>query len=307
MNKINIKTANLNLIRVLDALLTEQNVSKAADKLFLTQPAISHALNRLREIYQDDLLIRSAKGMEMTDLAVSIAPEVHELMRQAETLFSRKEQFNPLTSSYCFQIGIVGEFADFAIITPLMCEIAKLKSSLSVNAFHLSDKLALQKLDSGEIDIILGRVINPPASIKSITLAKSDIACIVNKQHPLTQGKMTVERYVAFRHIHFSYHEKGNALTEIDSQLKKHNLKRKIALSIDIRTSLLGIIENTDFIATLASAHADMLVAQGSVAIVPCPLKLPEASAKIYWHKRSSTNPVIQWLRDIVVRVMSGH
>lgn len=297
MQKTNISKLNLNLIRVLDALLIERNVSKAAVKLKLTQPAVSHALNKLREIFDDPILVRTMHGMEVTEKAVSLQEDVTRVMQEINNLFLRTHQFDPIESSHTFKFGLIGEYGDFALIPKLVKWIVKNDSQLKVSGQHFRGQDAINQLIQGEVDVLVGHVAKVPNSFESVVLEKSRFCCLVSKKHPLVKiKKPTLKHYLQYPHIHTSYHDLITRKNMLDAVLSNEGIERDIRLTIDHRSALPLIVQNSDYIMTVSESYANRISKLHNLHMFACPVKLPDIVVKLCWHKRSNSNPALQWL-----------
>ena len=301
MHKANINRLNLNLLKTLDAVLTEKSVSRAADKIFLSQPALSHALAQLREVLEDDILVRSKKGMELTEFAVHIAPEVKHIMHTIEELFTDTSGFDPINSDHTFNFALKNDVAGASFIPPLLQWIHENNSKLHLNVKHMFAKEALRQLESGEIDLFLsGQVPNQPRHILKKQVLTSKFACLVRQSHPLTAATMTLDNYLRYPHVVFSGHLLSQNISLIDGPLSKLGLQRDIKLTLDIYTSLGLVLESTNMIATMTEMQANIHAKQNDLKVLPCPKELPQAELKgyLYWHKRVDKQLALNWLID---------
>ena len=302
MHKTNINRLNLNLLKALDAVLSEKSVSRAADKIFLSQPALSHALAQLREILEDDILVRSKKGMELTEFAVELAPEVKQIMGTIEALFTHTSEFDPINSDHTFNFALRNDVAGLSFIPPLLAWIHDHNSNLKINVKHISQREGLKQLESGDIDLFLsGEIPNKPRYILKKHVLTSKFACLVRTSHPLTANTMTLKNYLSYPHVVFSDHLLNQNISFIDAPLQKRGFTRDIKLTLDIFTSLGLVLEKTNMISTMTEIQADIHVKQYDLKILPCPKELPKIEIKgyLYWHNRVNKQPALNWLINV--------
>ncbi len=294
MNQFNLNTLNLNLIRVLEALLNERSVSKAADKLCLTQPAVSHGLKKLRDIFKDEILLRTNNGMELTTKAKELKQQVSRVLCEVENLFAEDREFDPISFSHTFKIGLIGEFGDMVILPILMKWIDQNRSSITIEAKHLNESAALEAIESGEIDIGIGYFKKLPKSVVSDILLESDFSCVVRKKHPLAKiSKPTKQDYLQYGHVLTSFHEQNSVGGD----------KRRIQLSIDQRACLPKVIQDTDMIATISDGYAQLLQRDYNLHRFACPYRFPKIEIKLCRHKGSLSQKSLIWLVDLILSI----
>lgn len=302
MSDYNLTNLNLNLLRVLSALLEERSVSKAAENLCLTQPAVSHALNKLRELFDDELFIRCKTGMEITFKAQSLAPQVKQVMQDIEQLFFEEISFHPVKSSHKFKLALIGEYGDYVILPKLLAWVEQNNSQLRFEIFHTKDEDAVRLLEQDDVDVIIGNVYKYPSTIDKHLLNQSQFVCLVGKHHPLLKKKkVTLEQYLKYPHVQSRFHLRMSQPSYIDMALQKKKLKRHIRLSLDTRQGLPIVLENSQMIATLSKQHAFTLCQSHDLAIFDCPIELPTILSHVYWNKRTGFTPEVQWLIDQIV------
>ncbi|WP_313110729.1 LysR family transcriptional regulator, partial [Stutzerimonas nitrititolerans] len=158
---MNIYNFDLNLLRVLDALLRERNVSRAAQRLSLSQPAVSNALNRLRELLDDPLLVRVGRAMQPTPRALSLEAPIRDALQQIEHTLNAGDFFDPATSRQRFAIAVT-DYVELICMPPLMAHLARVAPGIQLAIEHLSPTLPIEALDNGELDLALGRFLDVP-------------------------------------------------------------------------------------------------------------------------------------------------
>lgn len=292
----NISSLDLNLLKVMDALLDERNVTRAAQKLSLTQPAVSIMLNRLRDKFKDSLFVRASHGMVPTDRALALAEPIKKILSDISLLIQPVE-FN--LSELELTLTIAANDNDMIVIgLPFVLALKKYAPRVKV-AFVSYHKLDVQlMLERGELDLILIDPHNSPPSLYHRVLFEDQYVCVMRQDHPLAkENSLTLEMFCAFEHVLVSYHG-GQFYGATDDALHKIGLKRRVALSITSFLLLPCVLEQSDFIAV-----APERVARNFKSMV---LKEPPVSVQGYtkimaWHERTHRDPVQQWMRNLIV------
>jgi len=297
--KVKIQDINLNLLKAFDALLTEQNVSKAAVRLGLSQPATSHALNKLRQVFNDPILVKTAQGMEPTQLSLRIQDEVHSIIKQVDLLVNKTIAFDPVASKQQFTIGII-DFADFLIMPQMVDWIIKHNSNLSIRTVSTARNSLYDKLRRNEIDIAISHIINKHIEFTQKTLSSVAIACVMSKNHPLADKKITVQNYIKYPQLAIKAWQE--AYPEFDNCLAKQNLTRDIKFVVTSPLLIPDLLPGIELIATTPELVAKQLVLRNKKLIMK-PLPFKEAIPTIHqiWHKRFDNDPAHKWLRERIV------
>lgn len=292
---MNIRAVNLNLLNVLDVLLTEQSVTKAAAKIHLSQPAISHALQKLREIFQDQLLLKIARGMQPTTFALEIHEEVKTILAQIENLLNKNEAFDPATSDRNFHLG-VNTYSERVLIPPLMQFLSKIDSRIKISLRQVVDETFVTQLENNVIELAIARMPVSTGKFSSEQLATENYVCLVSEDHPILSQPITLKNYLAYPHIDTAESEKYPHI--VNETLKKINKSRPIQLVVDQFLTLPFVLPHTHLIATVITSFADYYTKNFPLKSFPCPLKIPAAEIFQVWHHRHNKDAGHQWLRD---------
>jgi DNA-binding transcriptional LysR family regulator len=293
---------DLNLVVVLDALLTDRNVTRAGSRLGLTQSAASHALARLRELLGDPLLVRGPRGaMVPTPLAERIAPQVRRvLVDLASTL--RGDTFDPSTARHTFRIG-ASDYVELVLVPRLIERIRRLAPYVDLWAVPVTDH-GEGALASGTVDLVIGPLRKRrPASAQLYQKALFDEAftCIVRAKHPLAKSKLTLARYCEVPHLLVT--PLGTPGSLVDDALAKVGRTRRIGLAVPHFIVVPHIIAATDLIATLADRVAAVFAQALDLAIIPPPLPIPKFRMIASWHERTHHHAPHRWLREQLIAV----
>jgi DNA-binding transcriptional LysR family regulator len=290
---MNLRSVDLNLLIALDALLTERHVTRAAEKVGLSQPAMSNALSRLRHHFKDDLLIRTAKGMEATSRGGALASPVRNLLRQIERMLESAPGFDPKRTMRHFTIRL-SDLLSFLILPRLSADIGKASANLGLDVVHSSPVQTIDALEKDDVDVAVSMELQHSSSIRSEVAFTDRMVCVMRKSHRLANQRLTLNRFLAERHIKVSM--SPTDLRFVDNVLADMRLTRSTALNVPHWLVVPHILKRTDYLAVMPASLADALAEKSLVA-----RDLPFTSAafewKIYWHRRHDDNPAITWLR----------
>lgn len=288
--------ADLNLFVVFDAIYHEGNITKAASVLNLSQPAVSHALNKLRAQFDDPLFIRQGNQMRPTTVAKNVIADVREALHQLQVCLMQSKQFEPSTSRKTFTISMHGTL-EASYLPPLIQSVSQdapnvlLQSHRRVRRSELENKLA-----SGDIDLAIDVLIPVSKNILHTQVDQDDLVVIARRGHPAIQGALNLETYLSQKHILVSSRSSGPGLE--DFELGRLGLERIIGLRCQHTLAACQIVLNSDMLLTLSKTAAQMYNTMIEVDIYPLPVKLPSVDMHLYWHINTDKDPSNKWLRN---------
>jgi DNA-binding transcriptional LysR family regulator len=289
---------DLNLLVALQALLRERHVSRAATRLGLSQPAMSRALGRLREMFDDPLLVRSKSGMEPTSRANELYPQLETLLAGMRELV-RPACFEPGTASGTMRVA-APDIVAYMLVPPLMRSLAKHAPGLDVEIVQWQPDWR-ERLENGSIDLTVGIPTGREPNIYARPLIESHWACVLRKGHPSLRAKWTVERFAALDHILVSLTGRGGG--PIDDALAEHGLTRRIALRIPHPALAPLLVAETDLVLTTPRWLAHKLAARVGLVTRRPPIPVPPVRAPMVWHERSHRDPMHRWFRERLARL----
>ena len=225
---MDIRAVDLNLLKAFDALMAERAVTRAASRIGLSQPAMSHALSRLRGVFADDLFVRTAAGMEPTARAREIAPLVTAAIEHIEAALRLGAGFDPATSAAIFTAGMA-EYAEIALVGPLARAFAREAPGATLRLLPATGRGIVEQLERGAIDVAVAYVGNLPAHIEATVLLRDPFVVVARQGHPVAARPMSLEAYAAQNHVLVS--PRGDTTGALDRILVDFGLKRRIALS----------------------------------------------------------------------------
>jgi DNA-binding transcriptional LysR family regulator len=304
---VNINSINLNLLLVFEALLEEKNVSRAAARIGLSQPAASNALTRLRELFGDPLFQRTSRGMRPTARAIELAGPLHAGLSQLRSALSERPRFDPSASNRAFRIAMT-DYAELTVLGPLLRRIACAAPSVQivvrrVNRIFVAPETELR---DGVFDAAIGFYPDPKAldpSTRSLALFAEQNVCIARKGHPLMQKRLTLKDFAAANHVGVFYRDETVGL--IDNILAGYGLRRKLLATTPHFLSAIHTVANSDLIAIVPAGLAARFQRDVGLEIRRSPIRLPTFHTRLLWHVSSSEDPAGKWLRSEIAECFS--
>jgi DNA-binding transcriptional LysR family regulator len=295
---------DLNLLVALRVLLVERHVTRSAERLGITQPAMSASLARLRMLFRDQLLVRGPKGLALTPRAEQLLEQINQVMAVIEQMIAPPAEFVPETSQRAFTLNGT-DFVEFILLPPLMAALATEAPSLQV-LFRAPDSRNIEgMMASGELDLVVGYLPEAPETLIKRTVFREPFVCVARRGHPLLQdGSLPLDRYVELQHVQVLPRDATMYAAAIDTALAALGLVRKVALWEPSFLAVAGVVARTDLISTVPTRLAAH-VAQGlPITIYDLPLPLPGTDFAMYWHPRSQDDAGHKWLRERVAALL---
>lgn len=293
---MNIGAVDLNLLKAFDALQSERAVTRAAGRIGLSQPAMSHALSRLRGLFADELFVRTSNGMKPTARAREIAPLIAAAIEQIETALNLGAGFDPTTSRTTFTAGM-GEYAEVALVGRLAEAFSREAPRATLRLLPLNGGEAAEQLERGAIDVAVAHLRVMPSTIKMTQLFRDPFVVVARRGHPVTEVPLTVEAYAARDHLLVS--PRGDTSGALDRLLVDYGQRRRVALLVATYLAVPAALAASDLIATIPSRAATLIAAHADIAILPLPVDF-SATISIAWHRRAASEPAQAWFREIL-------
>lgn len=285
---------DLNLLLVFSALLRERNVTRAANTLFLGQPAVSAALARLREATGDKLFVRAAGGMEPTVRALQLAEQLKPALESIEAAFFRPGSFDPATAEHTFRIRL-SDSLEIALFPPLMERLHEIAPGVRFSFRGWSSRQARQELDDGLIDLAIGVFGDDVPRHTSISLGIESFATIYNQKLIPVEPPLTLEDYVKYPHLLTSF--AGDMTGIVDEMLAKAGgLERTVLLSTPRFLALPYYLQAAPYLASMPTAVARLFVRDFGLTLSPTPLPVDPIEVSVLWHTRADGDAALQWL-----------
>jgi len=296
---------DLHLIRVLHTVLTERNVSRAALRLGMYQPAVSAALRRLRELSGDPLLVRSGTGMVPTPAGLRMVEPAAHILRAAEVMFADARRFDPLTARHTFTLA-ASDYLDPFFLPQLVTHLKTHAPLCAIEIHPLSgDSDYHRRLAQGEVDVVIGNWPQPPGDLHLGRLFGDEVVCMVSRNHPAARRGWTVEDWLQAEHIAPTPTHPG-ARGVIDMHLATLGLNRNITARSPHFSLIPAMVASTLLVLTSGRQFCERFVDLLPVDILPCPVPFPRLMYYQLWHERTHASPAAQWLRDAIKTVATG-
>lgn len=294
MRYTHIRQSDLNLLIVLQALVEERSITRAAQQMFLSQPATSRALDRLQHLFKDELLVRTSHGYEPTHRASYVYAELERLLPRIEELL-RGAEFNPAEVTDSFRIAAT-DHAVSVLLPAIMEAMAHAAPGIQVEVSPWEDDV-FRKLNANSLDLGLW-VNSAPPPLRTEPLFQDDFVCLLRAGHPASKRPLTLQRYLDQKHLAISAVGRQQGL--IEKILAQLGQRRTVQLNIPYYGSVGAIIERTDMVATLSKRLAKRLSAASKTVMLPAPKEFQSFTYIQVWHPRHDSDPAHSWFRQVV-------
>lgn len=300
MRKTNLRAIDLNLLVVLEVLLAEAHVTRAAKRLAMSQPAVSRALGRLRQLFDDPLLVRGTEGLVLTDRAEQLKLPLAELLAGVSNLLLPR-LFVPAQSTASIRLGCL-DLEAAVYLSGLVAVIREQAPGMQLDIDSHPDDF-FQRLAMGDLHLAISGL-EPDAHADQFhrrVIDNSQLECLMRRDHPLASGPMTLDRYLSASHGMVSITGKGPAI--MDERLAAQGLSRKLVLRLSSFFNVPDACAQSDLIFVLPGRLAKRLAQHQPLVIRPLPQSLRGDPLPIYlyWHQRQHRDPIHQWLREQVI------
>jgi DNA-binding transcriptional LysR family regulator len=296
------KKLDLNLLVALEALLAERNVTKAAGRLNLSQPALSAQLNRLRDVFGDPLLIPAQRGMIATARALELQQPLHAALEQVRGVVVAQSPFDPATAHLTFSLA-ASDYIQYAVLMPLVLLLRHEAPGIRIAWHGIDGRTVGRQMEQGDIDLGFITPHMAPDALRARKLFDETYVCIARRNHPRIKRKLDLATFGALEHIVVS--PRGGGFSgATDQALETLGYTRRVGLSIASFLMAPELVARSDMIALvpkrLVSGRAEAL------QILEPPLMVPGFAISLIWHDRTTTHAAMRWLRERVVALVSA-
>ena len=300
---------DLNLLLAFDALMAQGSVTRAAETLFISQPAMSHALNRLRTFFGDPLLVRTPQGMLPTPRAQRLHLGVQQALRLLEQQLSDEEVFEPSQSKRRFVLCTT-DYVECVLIPPLIQRLKRLAPGVTIEIRILRDTLPEAELASGEIDLVLGfdEYMQVPGYLGKETWLTEPLAGLVRADLPMAAPALLAERISLAQLIempHVFHSPLGTSEASLDRYLKTLGFSRTISVNSQSYMSAAAIVSQSDHLLVLPSMVAELLASHWPLKSLPLPEDVPDYHLNCVWHPVHAQQPALVWLKDLMKELVN--
>jgi len=293
-----LKQIDLNLLVVLDAICSEGGITPAAKKLHLTQPAISHALGRLRDVFGDPLFVRDGQKLSPTPLARSLVEPLRRSLHGLESTLNQLQRFDPKTSVHRFTVGL-RDLSEAIVLPPFLERVTKAAPGVDIGVGPVDRRNLEADLKSGVLDVAVDILVPVSEHVRRRRVISDRLVVLMRKRHPLARKKIDLDTYIALEHVVASSRSRGYGLE--DMELARIGLKRRVRLRCHHYYAACAVVDRTDLLLTMPEQYARTLNGWFEHRIVPLPFDVPPIDMYLYWHATADDDSANRWLRDQIL------
>ena len=290
---------DLNLFIVFDAIYCERSVTKVAALLNLTQPAVSNALSRLRQTFDDPLFVRTPQGMSPTPVADTVIGDVRKALTLLGQSIGASARFDPSSSEKVFRLAM-NDLAEYLVLPALRKALQLHAPKVSISSFYLGRQSASEDLKSGRLDLLLDAPELSTKELKQESLGQLPYVVAMRPGHVLSTSDLNLSDYLGAEHLHVSSRRKGRG--QVDLALHATGQKRDVMMRIQNYLVASRITEQTDLVWTVPGVLAETT----SLHCTALPFDVTPLKWNLYWHKSTDDDPANVWLRQVLGRVVKN-
>jgi DNA-binding transcriptional LysR family regulator len=294
---------DLNLLVVFNQLLVERRVSKVAENLGLTQPAVSNSLARMRKLLGDELFLRTSGGMAPTPFAEQLAESVTCALGMIHGALNQRSSFDPLTSTRAFTVGMT-DIGEIFFLPTLIDRLLAAAPGVSFSTVRNTAVNLNDEMESGKVDLAIGLLPQLKGGFFQRLLFRQRYVCLFRQGHRLDKKRISLEEFTSAHHLVVV--SAGTGHGKVDDVLKRSGIERDVRLTVPHFVSVGQILQATDLVTTVPERLALRLVEPFKLAYVGHPAKLPEVAINVFWHAKFNKAPANQWLRNLVFDTFKG-
>lgn len=288
---------DLNLLPVFITLMEERSVTRAADRLGITQPALSNALARLREMMQDQLFIRERYGIQPTPMALELAPVIAAALAKIDEVVLGQQDFDPIEAERLMTIA-PNSYVEFVLVPAIVARLRDVAPGIRLRLTPFGTDLGETGVMSGTTAMVFGRIVDPPDNLVVQHLMDEGLACVVRADHPEIGDGISREQYEHMRHVNVL--PPGRLRVGLFTALEQRGLRRDVAVSVTHFLAVPEMIAVTDYCATLPKLICQRLAADPRLKVLQAPVDLGTFPVEMAWHVRYRNDPAHRWLRTLV-------
>jgi DNA-binding transcriptional LysR family regulator len=293
---------DLNLLVVFNQLLVERRVSKVADNLGISQPAVSNSLAKLRKLFDDELFLRTPKGMEPTPYADQLAESVSYALAMIHSGVNQRTSFDPASAKRSFTIGMT-DIGEIYFLPALIERLHQEAPGVSLSTVRNTAVNLRDELESGKVDLAIGLLPQLKAGFFQRRLFTQSYVCLMREGHRLARRRMSLAEYSAAEHLVVV--SAGTGHGKLDELLQRSGIERTVRLTVPHYVSVGHILQSSDLVTTVPERLADRLIEPFGLVKVPHPARLPDVAINVFWHAKYHRSPANRWLRGIVFELFA--
>ncbi|MDT8427674.1 MAG: LysR substrate-binding domain-containing protein [Pseudomonadales bacterium] len=291
-----LKKIDLNLFLVFDTIYTERNLTQAARALSITQPAVSNALSRLRKMFNDELFIRTARGMLPTPVADGIAQNVSAALALLNASVLEREDFHPASAERTYQFSMT-DLTEVVLLPMLLPFLGEQAPNVSIQSNYVKRNELVRHLSRSELDFAIEVPVVEDPQLCHESLIQTEYVCLLRAGHPALQSPLDLAQYLALSHIHVSSRRKGLGL--VDLALIKLGYERQVRMRVQHYRAAANVASKTDLALTAPRVLAD----QYDLVMRPLPFAVASLDLHLYWHKQADSDESHRWMRAVLTEM----
>lgn len=295
-----LRQLDLNLLIALDVLITESSVTKAAERLSMSQSTMSYALKKLRTILDDDILVRTSRKMEVTPYACQISDRVHQILQEIQSTLLEKAEFNPAIANETFIIA-TSDSVEASIGIDLLERFANSAPNIKIRISSLGKEFVLNALDNNSIDLFIGAKLSLKNWHVQQDLYHEQFVCVVQDD---SIEKLSMEDYLQRSHILVSMRD--DFIGEYDKILQQQHLSRRVIWSTPHFMTVPFLLANSHCVALLPNRMAQYCAREMNLKLFPPPVEIEGFNVSMIWHQRNNNSPKHQWIRTQIVDAVAN-
>lgn len=298
------RNLDLHTLEAFDCLLRERSVTRAAERMGMSQSSMSELLGRLRERFGDPLLVRTRDGMVLTDRAQQLIPNVRNAIEPLRELAEPSTDFESSTASVRFRVTAT-DYAQLLLMSSLVRQLQALAPGCSVDLVTVNLRAVEVALETGDVDLAIAYYPDPPPSLRRGPLFADHYVCIARQGHPAISRALSAEDFASLPHISVSPSGLSYFAGVVDSALEAHGLTRRVVITCPHFLLASHLVSQTDMVLALPCQAALALTSHFPLQVIDIPIPMERVDVSMYWHERSHHSRAHQWLRDRVRSILA--
>lgn len=299
---MDLKDVDLNLLLVFHHLLLERQVSRVAQRLGMTQPGVSNALRRLRALLNDELFLRTSRGMEPTPFAARLAEPIGYALSTIQSSLNEEVSFDPAASTRTFTLGMT-DIGEIYFLPKLMEKLEELAPGVDISTVRDTAINLQDEMEAGHVDLAVGLLPQLKAGYFQRRLFRQNYVCIFRQGHALDKEEITLEEFAGADHVKVIAGGTGHAI--VDQTIERKGIRRRVRLTVPHFVAVGHILSSSNMVATVPERYARESMQPFGLRYVRHPVPLPEISINLFWHAKYHKEPGNQWLRELLFGMFS--
>ena len=296
---LRLSALDLNLLVVFDAIVKDRNVTAAARRVGLSQPAMSSALARLRKTFNDPLFVRTGRGMQPTPYAQMLAPPIQRACELVANSLEIDTSFDPLSATCTFQFYMT-DIGEAVFLPKLLSAVAERAPRVKVKVLRIPEHGEQAAMAAGDVDLAVGFFPDLRAGFFQQRLYLDEFVCLLRADHPRAKGPISIKQFTEMRHAVIATAGTGHEAA-VERAVAKHRLP--VALTIPQFMAVPVIVSQTDYIVTVPRRLALAFASFPGIKMIDSPIKIPAFEIKQHWHERYHHDPANRWIRALIAEI----